>query len=51
MILSFMDKVNELLNKVNQFIDKNSDNYLFWIILCAIIFGIGVWAISKLSEK
>jgi len=51
MILSLWDEINKFAQKVNNFIDKNADNYLFWIALAAILFAIAVFAIRKLADK
>lgn len=51
MILNLWDKINEIMQDVNNFIAQNSDNYLFWILLAAILFAIAVSAISKLADK
>jgi len=51
MILSFWDEINKFFQKVNSFIDKNADNYFFWIALAAILFLIAIFAIRKLADK
>lgn len=51
MILSFWDSVSKFFNDIWNYINKNYDNYFFWIIIFVIILALGLFTISKFANK
>ena len=51
MILSIMDWLEEISNKISSFVGKNFDNPFFWVIVFGVLLAIGIYGISKLADK
>ena len=51
MILSIMDDLQEVFNKIGKFVERNFDQPFFWLTIFAILLVIGLFGISKFADK
>lgn len=51
MILGIWESLNEIASEFEKFVESNHDNYLFWIILFALLLLLAVTFISKMANK
>lgn len=51
MVVSIWDTLNDVSHEVEKFIERNYDNYFFWIILFVLLLLVAVMVIHKLGDK
>ena len=51
MILGFFETLEDYANQFGKYVEKNFDNPVFWIVICAIVLVIGIFGIAKFGDK